>query len=493
MSDITLNTSSSGYDVLLYISDQHTADCAGFMGDQIARTPNLDRIAKKSIIFNNAYTTCPLCVPARASLMTSRIASNIGVFDNSCDYKSSEVTFAHTHALAGYDCNLIGRMHFVGMDFYHGFTRRIGKDMTASYWGYPSEKREDLGDFGRSFYQKHCLEIIGSGDSPVLSYDRDIAALAEQFYSHDYKKPQLTVVGSYAPHFPYVAPEDKMEHYRERLKEQYKDDTMHFNLPPIDAKVQITSKEDIIELRAAYYAMVEIMDEQIGAVYDKYMEYLKRNGRKGIFIYMSDHGDQLGCMGIYGKQTFFEKSARIPLIMQVDDLEGGRKIDEPVSIIDIAPTLCDLNGTEHIPLAEGKSFTDLIYGEKITDRYVISEFYDSQIAPCIRGYMVYKDKYKYIVYHGYENHELLFDLSSEREETNNIAKQNPEKCTELRNILENDWRITDHTKEFLDGKKNHFFLDKVGADQQYLNQFTYIAPETVRRIEDTKKRSRREW
>ena len=364
--------------------------------------------------------------------------------------------------------------------------------MTASYWGYPSEKREDMGDFGRSLYQKHCLEVIGSGDSPVLSYDREVVASAEKFYSHDYEKPQLTVVGTYAPHFPYVAPEEKMQHYRAILSENYKDETVNFNLPPVDAKVQITGKEDIIELRAAYYAMVEIMDEQIGTVYDKYMEYLRRNGRKGIFIYMSDHGDQLGCMGIYGKQTFFEKSARIPFLMQVDSLEGGI-IDEAVSIMDIAPTLCELNGTEPLPLAEGNSFANLLEGKEDRNRYAVSEFYDSQIGPCIRGYMVFKGGYKYIVYEGYEDREMLFDLNAGREETWNIAKQFPEKCAELKEILHKDVRVSDHTREYINGKKNHVFLDKVGANQPYLNQYTYTVPESVRHIDDANKRPHREW
>lgn len=481
-----------GYEVLLYISDQHTADCAGFMGDPIVRTPNLDAIAKESFVFRNAYTSCPLCVPARASMMTGRYASNLSVFGNDSDFRSSDITFAHSFALAGYDSNLIGRMHFVGMDYFHGFTRRIGLDMTSSYWGMLSEDRDDLGDFGRSLYQKHCLEVVGSGDSPVLSYDREIVELALDFYSKDYKKPQMTVVGTYAPHFPYVASEEKMAYYRDYFASEYRDEIEFFDLEPVDKKVQITTKEDIIELRSAYYAMVETMDEQIGAVYNAYQNYLKRNNKKGIFIYMSDHGDQLGCMGIYGKQTFFEKSAKIPFIMKVDNFEGG-DVNDAVSIMDIAPSLCQLCNTEEIPLCEGKSFVSLMGGIQDPERYMISEYYDSQIKACQRGYMVFQNGYKYIYYEGYEDKEMLFDLRESKDERVNVAKDNPEILEKMRNILKNDPYIKDYTKEYLESKARYKFLAKVGSMQHYQNIYTYSPPKESRFIKDEFKRPHREW
>lgn len=483
---------SNGYDVLLYLSDQHTADCAGFMGDPIIRTPNLDSIAKESFVFRNTYTSCPLCVPARASLLTSRLPSNIGVFNNNSDFRSSEVTFAHTHALKGYDTNLIGRMHFMGMDFFHGFTNRIGKDMTPSYWGLLSEEREELGDFGRSLYQKHCLEVVGSGDSIVLSYDRDIVKLAQNFFSKDYKKPQFTVVGTYAPHFPYVGNEEKMNYYREYFRKTFNDEVKKFGIPPVDAKVQKTTKEDIIELRSAYYAMVETMDEQIGKVFNDFQVYLKRNRRKGIFIYMSDHGDQLGRMGMYGKQTFFERSAQIPFIMKIDGLAGG-DINEAVSIMDVAPTLCEINGTEPIPLAEGNSFANLLLGQKDPLRCVISEFYDNQISSCQKGYMVFQNGWKLISYNGYEDKDMLFNLTECRSELNNLVESNPKKYHEMRKLLINDVRIKDHSMEFLDGQKNMRLLGKVGKAQPYLNEYLYIPPLESRFIHESFKRPRRDW
>lgn len=482
---------SDQYDVLLYISDQHLASAAGFMGDSIVRTPNLDRIAKGSFVFDNAYTTCPLCVPARASLMTGRVPSNIGVFNNDSDYKSSEVTFAHVYALKGYDTTLIGRMHFVGLDEYHGFTRRIGKDLTPSYWGLPSEKREEFGDYGRSLYQRYCLEVIGSGDSIVHSYDRDVVSLAHEFLQEDCEKPQLTVVGTYAPHFPYVGSEDKMKYYRECFREAYKEEKKGFSLPPLDAKIQKCSKEDLIELRAAYYSMVETLDEQVGLIYDDFQEYLRRNKRKGIFIYMSDHGDQIGMHGIFGKQTFFDGSVRIPLLMKVDDMEG-RRIESAVSICDIAPTLTEINNTESIPLAEGKSLCNLLKGFEESERYVVSEFYDNQINACQRGYMIFQNGWKLITYQGYEDKDLLFNLNNDRKENENVVGVYPQIARHLKDLLKKDCRIKDYTLLYLEGIKNAKILKEVGKTQRNLNNYLFIPPVESRYIDESCKRARRD-
>ena len=241
------------------------------------------------------------------------------------------------------------------MDFYHGFTKRVGKDITGSYWGYGALTRLDLGDFARSMQQRTCLEVIGSGDTPVREYDRTVIADALEYLTHDYKKPQMIVVGTYGPHFPYVGDERRMEHYRRAMRNLPEEKWPDFAVPSLRDKVQQTTREDLAELRAAYYALVEEMDEQVGRVYDAFQTYLERSGKEGIFIYMSDHGDQLGYKGLYGKQTFFERSAKIPLIFSGTGI-SGRRVRDSVSIMDIGPTLCHLVGAQPYPEADGVSF-----------------------------------------------------------------------------------------------------------------------------------------
>ena len=471
------------YDVLIYISDQHSGPCAGFMGDRIADTPNIDALAERGFSFRNAYTSCPLCVPARASFMTSRMPSAIGVFDNNSDYKSSEISFAHLHAIAGYDTTLIGRMHFMGMDHFHGFTSRRSVDFSPSYWGNPSEKREDMGEFGRSLYQKWCLEAVGEGDSPVLDYDRMITSEALSFLSEDHEAPQLVVVGTYAPHFPYVADPSLMEKYRKRLSQNPAETgPVRYGLPS-DAKIQETSPERLLEIRAAYYAMIETMDTQIGQVHAAFEDYLKRTGHKGIFIYMSDHGDQIGCKGIFGKQTFFEMSAKIPLVMEISDMKGS-VIEESVSIMDIGPSLCELNETEAYPISDGSSFVPLLHGGKEPGRYAVSEYYDRFEGRTVTGRMMHRDGCKLISYDGFGQNDLLFHTDTDPEENDNLVSKVPELYEEMKRTMENDARLSDRSCVFDENRKKWPLLSRFGSAYiSSLNSWSYVVPPSIRRIE----------
>lgn len=479
-----------GCEILVFCSDQHTASVSGFMGDPIIRTPNLDRLAREGVVFDNAYTSCPLCAPARASLMTGRIPSKMEMFNNACDYRSSEITFAHLTALAGYDSVLIGRMHFNGMDFHHGFTRRVGQDITGSYWGYSAQIRPDLGDFARGMNQKGCLELIGSGDTPIREYDRKVVADALDYLSRDYERPQMMVVGTYGPHFPYVADAQRMEHYRDALRKAYQEQPAAFSVETLNRKIQHADADDVIELRAAYYALVEEMDEQIGQIYTAFRRYLERNGRRGIFVYLSDHGDQIGYKQLYGKQTFFERSAKIPLVFTGCGLTPSR-VRESVSILDLAPTLCQLAGAPDFPDADGSSLLPLLRGERQPGRYAVGEFYDVLDQQCCVGRMIHQDGKKLICYGETPEHDMLFDTDRDPDELENLAGSSPELCRRLRELLMGSGAAPDRQRAMWACLDRHRLLAQLGKQHPEWNPFTYTASQAVRRADETCKRPRR--
>lgn len=165
-------------DILIIMSDQHSAQCCGFMGDRIAHTPNLDRLAAQGVIFQNAYTSCPLCVPARASFMTGKMPSKLSVFSNNDSLPSDQPTFAHIAAIEGYQTILCGRMHFVGPDQRHGFAERPIGDLCHWAWGNWPERLQTLTPFGKPMAAMHCLKLYGAGDSPVLDYDKAVCDAA---------------------------------------------------------------------------------------------------------------------------------------------------------------------------------------------------------------------------------------------------------------------------------------------------------------------------
>lgn len=479
-----------GCEVLLFCSDQHTASVSGFMGDPIVRTPNLDRLAREGVVFDNAYTSCPLCAPARASLMTGRIPSKMEMFNNACDYRSSEITFAHLTALAGYDSVLIGRMHFNGMDFHHGFTRRVGQDITGSYWGYSAQIRPDLGDFARGMNQKGCLELIGSGDTPIREYDWKVVADALGYLSRDYERPQMVVVGTYGPHFPYVADAERMEHYRDALRKAYREERASFPVETLNRKIQYADAGDVIELRAAYYALVEEMDEQLGQIYTAFQRYLERNRRRGIFVYLSDHGDQIGYKQLYGKQTFFERSAKIPLVFAGCGLTPGR-IHESVSILDLAPTLCRLTGAPDFPDADGSSLLPLLQGVRQPGRYAVSEFYDVLDQQCCVGRMIHQNGKKLICYGETTEHDMLFDTDRDPDELENLAGSSPELCHHLRELLMGSGVAPDRQQAMWACLDRHRLLTQLGKQHPEWNPFTYTASQAVRKADRACKRPKR--
>lgn len=316
------------------------------------------------------------------------------------------------------------------------------------------------------------------GDSPVLEYDKEVIKTAVEYLSEDHDKPQCIFVSTYGPHFPYVAPEDLYLHYKEivSVPDTYRNKPDYLN-PLLLDKVKEEPEETVIKARAAYFGMIETIDSHMGLIRKTFNKYVEKNGREGIFTYISDHGDQCGEKGMYGKTTFFEGSARIPFIMEGNGIKRGIKISTAASIMDLGPTLCELAGTNPPPGQDGRSLLSELRGnENSKDRAVISEYIDSYFsdfsgtaedrlkalmtgalsfkdAKQVISRMVRKGNYKYITYIGFEEYDLLFDLSCDPEEKNNIADKHPDILNELKEIALDDWNyeeIIEKHNEYLD-------------------------------------------
>jgi choline-sulfatase len=467
------------------MSDQHGGLFTGFMGDPVIRTPNLDSIAASAAVFTQAYTSCPLCVPARASMMCSRFASSLGVYSNMEAFASHHPTFAHSFAREGYETVLCGRMHFLGEDQRHGFEKRIANDITSNFWGNPINCNPAYGDFQRCFGQAFCLEVIGEGKSPVLSYDEYVTGKALDYLQGYHDRPQLLVVGTYAPHSPLIGPKDKYRYYHGRVLETLHVTEAKYPLNAIKTKMQYPSIKHLEDARAAYYAMVEQMDEQIGTVHTAWLKYLKRNKRDGIFVYLSDHGDSIGEKHLFGKQTFFENSTKIPWIISGDGIKADR-IDVPVSIMDLGPTLCGLSGIETVPVLDGQDQSGTLRGDAANIRPVLSEFYqlDTQGKP-MKGHMVREGTYKFISYSGYVEEDLLFDLASDPYEEKNILSYAPEIGESMRSMLNDSLPSQKNTLSLMEeSMRNWHFLNTCGNYFKNMERETWLPPPDVVHIDD---------
>lgn len=359
--------------------------------------PHLRKLAKRSVRFSHCYTPSPLCAPARASFMSGQLPSRTGVYDNAAEFSSEIPTYAHHLRHAGYQTALSGKMHFVGPDQLHGFEQRLTTDIYPADFGWTPDYRKP--DERIDWWYHNLGSITDAGTAEItnqLEYDDEVAYQAEaKLYDlargHD-KRPWCLTVSFTHPHDPYVA--------RKRFYDLYA------NIPQLDPKIAPLDAEDIDphserllrsckaedyaltreQIRAArqaYFANISYIDEKIGGLLD----VLERcaMSENTLIVFTSDHGDMLGERGLWFKMNFFEGSARVPLMIAAPQINAGL-VEQPVSTLDVLPTLSDLAGIDLraiMPWTDGVSLVDVINGNSKRGIVPMEYAAEGTIAPMV--------------------------------------------------------------------------------------------------------------
>ncbi len=424
-------------DILIFLSDQHAPDYSSW-GQFPVDTPNLDQLCREGVSFENAYTPCPLCVPARMAMLSGRSPSSTGIFTNKDALSSTTPTFLHDLVSAGYETVLVGRMHFIGPDQRHGFTRRIAPDYTPSGYVWPKSLRDDFGVHTQTIGYKWCTHVVGGGISPVQCYDEMVVQAAETYLAQPHEKPQCIVVGTYGPHFPYVAPTELYRKYLSRCAtpDSFFDSPAHGH--PMLQQLQEPNREPQLQLacQAAYRGMVEWTDALVGRVRRAFSAYKTLSHRPQLFCYLSDHGDTVGEHGIYGKKTFFQRSARIPMVFAGDGVAKDLRQYGCVSLLDLGITLCSYVQAPIFGESQGHDLLPALQGAPTdSNRAVLSETVDpGPDGTPVYGCALFRGSYKYMVYHGFEPQELLFDLSKDPMELKNLTSEEPNLLAQFRTL-----------------------------------------------------------
>lgn len=421
-------------DILVFMSDQHGADYCGW-GSVPVDTPNLNAIRQNGTSFDAAYTPCPLCVPARMSMMSGLLPSRTGIFGNNDTLPDMTPCFTHALVAAGYETVLIGRMHFIGRDQRHGFTKRLAPDLTPVSWGRPMEAlKRERGILQFTTFDLGATEIVGAGESFVEHYDRMVVDQALAYLAEPHEKPQFILVGTYGPHFPYVTSEELYKKYYDRVNIPafFDAESLPGYMKSIDVLRQRVKPAEVDEANAraclaAYCGQIERMDGQIGEIRAAFASYKERTGREGVMAYLSDHGDTAGERRIYGKRSFFDKSAKVPMLFEGFGIPQGRRVSSPVSLLDIAPTVCELAETA-FDLGDGKSLVPFFVDAAYTDdeRTVLSQIVDKVGDAPQAAVMLRWKNYKYIRFLDEHNSSLLFDLNADPLEAQSLTEEKPE-------------------------------------------------------------------
>ncbi|HEV2009343.1 MAG TPA: sulfatase-like hydrolase/transferase, partial [Burkholderiales bacterium] len=393
--------------LIVILSDEHNKRVTGCYGHPIIKTPNLDQLAARGTRFTSAYTNCPICVPARASFATGQYVHKIRYWDNAIAYDGKVPSWGHRLMEKGHRVTSIGKLHYIDSDAHrNGFDEEILPLHIVNRVGdLLGLIRDELPVRPGS---KKLGPEAGPGESEYTHYDRDIAAATQQWLTNEapkYRdKPWVIYVGFVSPHFPLIAPPQFYNMYPEKdmpwpLMYEPTERPRH---PFIDAMRKCLCFDDAFDAPmvrralAAYFGLVSFLDDNIG----KILATLEATGLASNtrVIYSSDHGDNLGTRGMWGKSTMYEESAGIPLIIAGPEVPQGNVCDVPVTLGDAFPTLIEGAGEKtdardaHLP---GHSLLDIAQGY-VPKRTILSEYHAAG-AVC-GSYMIRHGKYKYIYY-----------------------------------------------------------------------------------------------
>ena len=407
-------------DIVLVMSDQHAARVMGCAGDSVAETPAIDKLAGEGTRYSACYCPSPLCVPSRMAFLTGLEPHETGVFTND-DYLPSDIpTIAHAMSAAGYDCDLIGRMHFYGPDQHHGFGSRPIGDIGSSW---PGGSPPDIGPLTKGRGNRGPeLEYSGAGETSYQAYDLSVAEVAERELDRLIAQreetgiPFFAVVSLFNPHPPFIAHKEEFERFLGRVPPPRLTRPCHEH-PQLAAwrgagEVDDLSDSAIEKSRAAYYALVSMIDGIAGRV------FAKVKGRENtVSIYTSDHGEALGERGLWWKSTMYDESARVPLVVRAPDFPAGRTETKVTGLMDLSRTILAWAGAG-LP---GHIGNDLRTNENRPDR-CLSSYYGGLMniaLPPMRHRMLRKGPHKLIWFAG--DAPLLFDLEKDPDESVNLA------------------------------------------------------------------------
>ena len=362
---------------------------------QWLHTPHLKKLAEQSTRFANAYTASPLCAPGRAAFMSGQLPSKNHVYDNAAEFSSTIPTYAHHLRRAGYHTCLSGKMHFVGPDQLHGFEERLTTDIYPADFGWTPDYRKPGERI--DWWYHNMGSVTGAGVAEItnqLEYDDEVAHHAKRKL-YDLargadERPWCLTVSFTHPHDPYVARRKYWDLYEgcAHLQPQvaaipYEEQDAHSRriFDANDWRSFDISECMIERSRRAYFANISYLDEKIGEI----LTVLESTDQCANIVFLSDHGDMLGERGLWFKMSFFEGSARVPLMIRSPEMAPGC-VQAPVSTIDVCPTLCKLAGVsldEVAPWTTGESLVPLGQGAERLSPVMMEYAAEASYAPMV--------------------------------------------------------------------------------------------------------------
>lgn len=420
----------AGPNVMVLMADQMTPLALPIYGRVPTKAPHMARLAAEGVVFDAAYCNVPLCAPSRYVLMSGRPASRIEAFDNAAELPAETPTFAHALRRHGYRTILSGKMHFCGADQLHGFEERLTTDIYPADFGWtpdwdrPHERQEWYHNMSSVLDAGPCVRTnqLDFDDEVVFAAERKLFELVRD---RD-PRPFFMVVSLTHPHDPFAIPAEYWDRYRDEgidpprvtLAPEALDPHSRRLRSMVELDLTPPGPEQIIRARRAYYGAISYVDDQLGRLW----RALSATGLEEdtILVLASDHGEMLGERGLWYKMTFFEGSARIPLVFRAPRRFAPRRVGAAVSIMDLLPTFLDLCGAEPPPTPiEGRSLLAHLQGREDGHDEAFGEYLaEGALAPIV---MIRRGAYKFV--HSPADPDQLYELANDPDELRNLAAE----------------------------------------------------------------------
>ena len=417
--------------VLMVKSDEHNPLYSSVYGHPFVQTPNLDRLAARGVVFENAYCASPLCMPSRSAFMSGRRVHEIQTYSNCNIFSYDYPTYGRVLRDQGIHTVHLGKTDVYNRSETLGFSemilpgdRAMGGDPVISR--HPLMIRHDGATRANGF---------GVREDPYRADNQKVEAALNWLKN---TAPTLTVpwtmeVNVVKPHFPHYttqemwdlyAPHEDLPAYgmqEESARHPYaQDHRAHFQTDGFtDAQIR--------GLRRGYYACVSYIDRLLGKILDG----LEESGlaQNTIVVYTSDHGEMLGKFGMWWKCSLYEDSTRVPLVVAGPGFASARRVVTPVDQFDLQSSLFAATRSKRPTEWVGAPLQTI--PERDNDRVVFSEYHGHGTRAS--SYMIRRGNWKYL--HYCEAPHQLFDLASDPAELHNLAEQKPELRREMEEIL----------------------------------------------------------
>jgi len=443
--------------ILFIAVDDMNCDLACY-GNRVVKSPNIDRLARLGVRFDRAYCQFPLCSPSRSSLLTGLRPSNTRVFDLQYHFRTGMpdvVTLPQFFKNQGYYSARVGKLYHYGnpgdigtsgLDdppSWSNFVNPAGRDKTAL--------EPDIINYTPRRGLGSAMSFLADREGKDEEHTDGKVALETIKLLEEHKEgPFFIAAGFYKPHTPYVAPKPYFDLYplsRIQLPQEPEGAPNGVPRPALTSTQPWpyfgVTPDQARECKQGYYASISFVDAQIGRVLDA-VDRLKLWDNT-VVVFWSDHGYHLGEHGLWMKQSLFEESARVPLIIVApggkkgaSGVSAGKTSRRTVELVDLYPTLADLAGLKPSGRLDGASLRPLLKDPSARwDRPAYTQV-QRGLFP---GYSVRTERWRYTEWDDATKGAQLYDETADPHEYHNLIDdpKHAEVVAELKALVKKNW------------------------------------------------------